>query len=191
MMPAPAAPSPTTTPTPAATPPGLPPDVPRQGTFVFYEDFERNFTRWSLEGGAQAVGWVRLNAFTCGGAWTMLLGTAGWEPFQNARGQAVLRLREPLDLRDARRPYLLYDVRGETVPPEAISLQPEVSRDGEAWQPIGAAAQARYRYVSRHHADLSPHRGQRLHLRFKATFDVGATPSLGLLFDDVHVLEPS
>ncbi|MEB3222904.1 MAG: hypothetical protein VKS61_12580 [Candidatus Sericytochromatia bacterium] len=184
-------PRPITIPSPMATPPALPSDVPRAGAFLLHEDFERGLSRWVPEGGTGAVGWQLLNATTCGGEWTMLLGRADWRLFQGLRGEAVLRLRAPLDLRAARRPILWYDVRGEATAPEAIVLQPEVSRDGQAWQPVGKAADGRYRFVTKHHAELTAHRGAEVQLRFRAAFDVGTTATKGLLLDDIQVLEPS
>ncbi|MEB3330415.1 MAG: hypothetical protein VKQ33_14415 [Candidatus Sericytochromatia bacterium] len=187
----PTPPAPTATPTAVPTPPPLPPDVPRQGTFLFFEDFEQGLARWTIEGGTAQVGWQHLNAYTCGGAWTMLLGTPGRRPFANARGEAVLRLRAPIDLAKARRPYLFFDVRGQTVPEEAVVLQPEVSLDGRAWTPVGEAVRGRFPFVSHHHASLEAFLGKAVQLRFHVAFQVGSTPVLGVLLDDVNVLEPS
>ncbi|MEB3196743.1 MAG: hypothetical protein VKP62_06015, partial [Candidatus Sericytochromatia bacterium] len=176
------------TPMPLPSAPRL--TVPRQGSFIFYEDFEKGLDRWNLSGGSGGVGWTRLNAFTCGGAWTMLLGTPEWTPYREVVGEAFLTTKAPIDLAKANRPHLFFDVRGEAEPAEALATQAEVSPDGKVWQPIGEPTTARHRFVSTLFADLTPFRGSGLYLRFRARLQVRTAPTKGLLLDDIHLIEP-
>lgn len=176
-------------PTPTPTPGESAAPVPK-GRFVFYEDFEKSLDAWTIEGASMGVGWSRLNAYTCGGAWTMLLGKGEQEAFAGVKGASTLALKQPIVLAAAKRPHLVYDVRGTTTPESAVTIQAEASRDGKTWQAVGEPILGRYRFVFSRVVDLGAYAGApALHLRFAARFDVGAAPVTGMLLDDVKVIE--
>lgn len=176
---------PLATPTPNGEPT---PDVRLQGTFLFYDDFERGLDHWTIAGDPGGVSWHRLNAYTCGGAWVMLFGKLDSSPF--SAGEATIGLKAPVDLTKARRPHLTYDVMGQATPETALTLQPEARRPGGEWRPVGSVAKARYSFGFTRFADLTPYVGGPVELRFKAVAQGLAKPAPGLYLDQVQVLEP-
>ena len=188
--PAPALPTLAPAPTPFGPAAGYGSDPLPTGAFVFYEDFERGFDRWTLPDAAAPVTFRQLNAPTCGGLWTILLGTADHAPFVPTAGEHVLALKAPIDLGKARRPYFKYDVKGTTRPEAALDLVAELrGRDG-AWTPVGRRVRGGYVFMASIGADLTAWAGQLVDLRFRAVLADGEGPSGGLYLDDIQIIEP-
>ncbi|MEB3329197.1 MAG: hypothetical protein VKQ33_08210 [Candidatus Sericytochromatia bacterium] len=174
-------------PTPDPALPSMPP--PLMGAFVFYEDFEHGMARWRIDGGKQGVGWHLLQASTCGGRYTMVLGRANNASARLVPTTAQLTLKAPIRL-PARPPLQLkYDLKGTVTPPEAASIQPEWREGLGPWRPLGPPATARFPLMVSHRVDLSPLAGRQLQLRFRAATRTTATPQKGFYLDDVHVLQ--
>jgi hypothetical protein len=161
------------------------------GSFLFYEDFEKGYDRWAMPDPKAEVAFRPLNAPTCGGLWSILLGTADHERYTPAAGEHVLALADPLDLTKAKRPFLKYDVKGVTFPETAIDLTAEVRPEGGAWTPVGRRIRGGYVFMASIGADLTAYAGQQVGLRFRATFTAGEAAAKGMYLDDVQVLEPS
>lgn len=178
-------------PTPFGPGAGFASDRIPAGPFLFFEDFEKGYDRWTLPDPAPAVAFRSLNAPTCGGMWTILLGTADHGPFTPAPGEHVLALKAPLDLTKAKRPFLKYDVKGVTWPAEAVDLVAEVRTAGGLWTPVGRHVRGGYLFMASIGADLTPWVGQKPELRFRATMTAGEQASVGMYLDDVQVIEPA
>ncbi|MFN3429981.1 MAG: hypothetical protein ACK46X_08510 [Candidatus Sericytochromatia bacterium] len=194
--PAPSIPAPSGPPLIASLPSPSPsvaaPAVP-SGAFLFFEDFERpaRFAeRWDVTGGTPEVNWRVLEANTCGGAYTMLLGRAGQAPFEGVAAEATLVLRQPIDLIKARRPHLKFDVLGQAQPARAITVQAEGRRADGAWEPLGEPVIASDSLVRPVVTDVTRFAGGALALRFRAVLTPGEAPLKGLLLDDVQIIEP-
>lgn len=175
----------------AGPPPEPTPAVPLVGPFLFYEDFENTERPWRAEGAAGGIGWYRLNAPVCGGAYAMHMGKAIQQPFAGGSGTFTLTLATPIDLTKAKRPHLTYDVRGVADPAEAVVLQPEARRPGGAWKAVGTPAAGRYRFVFTRFADLSEFTGGPIELRFSTVLAPSAAPHKGLYLDMVQIVEPT
>jgi hypothetical protein len=172
----------------AATPSPMPPvpvsansDPVPAGKFLFYEDFENGTDRWELP----ATGWQLLNAFTCGGKYTMLLPDSG-QP-----GESTFTLKQPIDLAKAVKPVLKFDVKGLTTPEDAVVIQAELRPAGKDWQPLGHDARGNHVFVASVAADLTPYVGQAVGLRFHGVTKAGKADSKGMYLDDVAVIEPN
>ncbi len=126
------------------------------GRFVYYEDFEKGFDGWALPPAPAGVALRPLKAPACGGLWTVHLGLPGQQPYVPVAGHHVLTKRRPLDLRQARRPKLKYDVKGLTYPAEALDLTAEVRSVGGLWQPIGRRIRGGYMFMASIVAALTP-----------------------------------
>ena len=79
----------------------------RESVGLFYEDFEKGMDAWEAPG-TGAVGWRLLEANTCGGRYTMLLGQDGQTPFADGNGEFFLQLKQPLDLKAGVKPVPRY-----------------------------------------------------------------------------------
>lgn len=165
-------------------------DVVPSGAFLFYEDFEQGAGRWTMSA-APGPGWRLLQAYTCGGAFTMHLGLPEQAPFQPAAGTAELALAAPLDLTKGRSPRLKFDVLGTATPEGAIVVQAEARDPGAVWKPLGEPVTARHALMRSIVRDLSPWAGRRAELRFRAEMSPGTAPTQGFYLDDVQVIEPS
>ena len=166
------------------------PTVVLAGTFLFYEDFEHGTARWRWSGGTPQVHWLLLNARTCGGEYTMLMGQPNQAPFTTARGTAWLTLLPPVDLRKAHRPHLTYDIKTQATPDDALTLQPQARAVGGRWRSVGAIARAHYALVFTRFADLTAFVGKRVELRFEVRFRPMASRTTGLYLDNVQIIEP-
>lgn len=160
------------------------------GAFLFYEDFERGYDRWALPDASAAVTFRPLNAPTCGGLWSILLGTADHARYVPTAGEHLLALKAPLDLTTAKKPFLKYDVKGVTFPAEAIDVRAEIRGEDGVWTPIGRRVTGDYVFMASIGADLSAWVGKRIGLRFRAVVTAGSGPSKGMYLDDVQVIEP-
>ena len=174
-------------PTPDATLPSMPPEVP--GAFLFYEDFEKGWSRWKASGGAGPVGFHHLKAATCGGLYTMVLGEPKNPPTTFAAAEAFLTLRKPIDLAKAKHAQLQFDLKGHTNPPDAASITAEARTPGGEWKAIAPRATARFPLVVTFTADLAPWVGKAVELRFRGATKPAAQPTKGFYLDDVHVVE--
>ena len=174
-------------PTPDSTLPRMAPEI--AGAFLFYEDFERGRDKWAISGGAKGVGWHHLKAATCGGLYTMVLGEAKNPPTRFAQGEALLTLKQPIDLRKAKSAQLQYDIKGSLKPADAATIVAEARSPGGAWKAIAPPATARFPLVVTFTADLSPWLGQQVELRFRGSTKPAAEPSKGFYLDDIHVIE--
>jgi hypothetical protein len=163
--------------------------APVAGRFVFFDDFENGFAKWKIEGGADGLGWHHIKSKSCGGLYTMVLGTATNEPYTGGQAVSYLAAAAPIDLKGTKKPQLQYDLKGYTTPPEVIAIRPELRKPGGAWQPIGAVANARYAVVVTFTADLVPYAGGPVELRFKGEIKGSGQPNKGIFLDDVHVVE--
>jgi len=178
---------------PATSPTSLPvakSDAVPAGAFVFFEDFEQGTARWQLPAGTEPVAWRLLNALTCGGKYTMLIGQDNQVPFAAAEGESVLTLKSPLDLTRAVRPQLKYDVKGLAYPADALTIQAEIQPSGEDWRPWGRAVNGAFVFMGSVVADLTPYAGKSVGLRFRARFKPAGEPAKGMYLDDVVVIEP-
>ncbi|MDB5100853.1 MAG: hypothetical protein JWM80_5274 [Cyanobacteria bacterium RYN_339] len=176
---------------PSAMPSPVLPKMPAPvaGRFVFFDDFENGTAKWRMEGGAGGLGWHHLKTKSCGGLYTMILGTATNGEFKQAKAAGYLVAVKPVDLTGTKKPQLQYDLKGANMPPDVITIRPEIRRAGGAWQPIGAVAEARYPVVVTFTADLIPYAGSVIDLRFRGEIKGGDQPSKGVFLDDVHVVE--
>ncbi len=186
-----AAPIPTPSATSTTTSPTFGSDPVPAGAFLFYEDFERGYDRWALPDASAAVTFRKLNAPTCGGLWSILLGTADHARYTPAPGEHVLALKAPLDLSKAKKPFLKYDVKGVTFPAEAVELWAEIRGAGGAWTPVGRRVRGGYVFMASIGADLTAWAGQPIDLRFRARMTTGTEGAKGMYLDDVQVVEPS
>lgn len=175
-------------PIPSMVRPSMPPQLP--GAFLFYEDFEKGMGKWSVAGNQAGLGWHLLNAATCGGLWTMVLGKAMNEPHQGQACTAYLSAKAPIDLGKAKAPQLQYDLKGVSNPPELIDLVAEVRPVGGAWKAVGAIAHGSLPLVLTFTADLSAHAGQKIELRFRGQLQPAKAPTKGFYLDDIHIVEP-
>lgn len=179
-------------PTPTPTPRGIAQDKILLGTAFFHEGFEAGIASWSLSPSSEAVTWRRLEGNFCGGAFAMLVGTEGRAAFAEAEGDRYLTLNAPLSLAGKVRPHLTFDVLGAANPVDSLVLQPEARRPGGAWKAVGVLTYAEYpRAVAHRYADLTEFKDGDVELRFKATLAAASQPGLGLLLDDIKVVEPS
>lgn len=160
------------------------------GAFLFFEDFERGVDRWELPEGAEKPQWRQLQAYTCGGAYTMLLGRPKASPYVPAEGASILALKAPIDLKKAVKPVLKFDVVASATPADALTVQPEVKAGEGDWQPLGEAVTASYPLMLPIVRELTPYVGQAIALRFRATMRAGSGETRGFYLDDVHVIEP-
>ncbi|MNK79122.1 hypothetical protein D3C87_987820 [compost metagenome] len=195
--PAPSAP-PAPTPTPKPTPDAwqfVNPDAPDRiilGSVRFWEDFETDLSRWTIDGSAGDARWLRLEGNFCGGAFTMLFGLPDRTEFASGAGLSTLTLNAPIDLAGVTRPHLTYDVRGLSYPQDAIMVQPEARRPGGEWSPVGPVTVSRYPSdMGYRAADLTPYAGGEVEIRFKAYLSSLERPTRGFMLDDVKILEPS
>lgn len=179
-------------PTPSPSPRGVEQEKILLGTAFFHEGFEEGMASWSVSPAAQVVSWRRLEGNFCGGAFAMLLGLEGRAAFAEASGDRYLTLDRPVNLTGKSRPHLTFDVLGSANPVDSLLLQPEVRRPGGAWQAVGVLTYAEYpRAVAHRYADLTAFKEGEVELRFKATLTPAAQPGLGLLLDDIKLVEPS
>ncbi|MDB5099360.1 MAG: hypothetical protein JWM80_3781 [Cyanobacteria bacterium RYN_339] len=155
-------------------------DLVPTGKFLFYEDFENGTEKWELP----ATGWQLLNAYSCGGKFTMLL------PDTGRPGESYFTLRAPLDLGKLVKPLLKYDVKGLTTPEDATVIQAEVRPPGQDWRPLGHDARGNHAFAAAVVADLKPYAGQTVGLRFHGTTKAGQADTKGMYLDDVGVIEP-
>ncbi len=187
-------PSPTPRPTPDAWQ-AVNPDGPDQvvlGRVLFWEDFETDLSRWTIDGSAGGARWLRLEGNFCGGAFTMLFGLPERAEFATGSGQSTLTLADPIDLSEARRPQLKYDVRGISYPQDGVMVQPEARRPGGDWDPVGPVTVSRYPSdMGYRAADLSSYAGGEVEIRFKAYLSPLERPTRGMMLDDVKILEPA
>jgi hypothetical protein len=180
----------------AALPSALPSTVmpkmptPVAGRFVFFDDFENDAAKWKTEGGKGGVAWYRIKSKSCGGLYTMVLGTAKNEPFKHVETTAYVATARPVDLKGTVHPQLQYDLKGYTTPVEVLEIQPEIRVAGGAWQPVGAVATGQFPVVVTFTADLTPFAGKQIDLRFKGVVKGNEQPNKGIFLDDVHVVEP-
>jgi hypothetical protein len=179
---------------PSTVLPSMPP--PTAGRFVFFDDFENGTAKWQVDEGKGGLGWHHIKSKSCGGLYTMVLGTPHNDPFKSDAfkgGQvtAYLGTAKPIDLKGAHKPQLQFDLKGYTTPKEVLTIQPEVRPAGGAWQPVGAPATAQFPVVVTFTADLTPYAGQAVDLRFKGTIKGNDQPNKGVFLDDVHVVEPN
>lgn len=179
-------------PTPVPTPRGVEQDKILLGVAFFHEGFETGVASWSIAPSSEAVTWRRLEGNFCGGAFAMLVGAEGRAVFSAAQGDRYLTLNDPISLVGKSRPHLTYDVLGAANPVDSLLLQPEARRPGGDWKAIGVLTYAEYpRSVAHRYADLTEFTGGDVELRFKATLTDATQAGLGLLLDDVRVVEPS
>lgn len=178
-------------PTPMRNLPPMPPEIP--GSFVFYEDFEKEgaMANWTITRSHKTVGWHRLKASTCGGLFTMVLGVDKNPPTTLGKGESMLTLKRPIDLRKQKTLQLQYDVRGEMRPPETAVIICEGRVPGRAWKPLAPRAEARYPLVVTFTADLSSYAGKKLELRFRGLTQTIAYPTKGYYLDDIVVIAPA
>lgn len=161
------------------------------GKVLFWEDFETDLSRWTIDGSAGVARWLRLEGNFCGGAFTMLFGLPDRAEFSDGAGVSTLTLNERIDLAGTVKPHLQYDVRGLSYPQDAVMVQAEARRPGGAWAPVGPVTVARYPSdMGYRAADLSPFAGGEAELRFKAYLSSLDRPTRGMLFDDVKIIEP-
>jgi hypothetical protein len=165
-------------------------DAVPSGAFIFYEDFENGAARWQLPAVTPASEWRLLNAPSCGGMWTMLIGQADRTPFTGPAGESIFTLVAPIDLAKAVKPILKFDVKGLATPEDAVSIQAEVKLATGDWTPIGHPAIGNHAFVGSVVCDLGPFVGKRISLRFRATLKQALQPSYGLYLDDIAVIEP-
>lgn len=177
-------------PRPSPDPGDRPPPGSLAGPFLFYDDFEQAPARWRFEGGADGVGFGRLRYLGCSGVYTLHAGRRDHAPFRPTPLTATATLEAPIDLTEARRPLLRYDVRGSAEPPDALVIQPQVRRQGEtAWHDVGEPARARYPLMMTRYALLTPFTGARITLRFRARLAPGAGETRGVYLDEIQVIE--
>lgn len=177
---------------PSALPSTVMPKMPTPvaGRFVFFDDFENGAAKWKLEGGKGGVSWHHIKSKSCGGLYTMVLGTAKNDAFKQVQTTAYVASVKPVDLKGTRHPQLQYDLKGYTTPQEVLTIQPEIRLPGGAWQPVGALATGQFPVVVTFTADLTPYAGKQIELRFKGAVKGNDQPNKGIFLDDVHVVEP-
>lgn len=165
------------------------PDVPLTGAFLFFDDFEHGTGKWTVGGGDADPHWAILHAPTCSGAYVMHLGMPDVSQFTPQAGDETLTLKAPVDLTQAKRPQLTYDVLGSDDPQDAMVIQPEVQVDGGAWTPVGTPALARYDLTRTRFADLTAYDGKQVLLRFDTVIKSGGA-TRGMFLDNVQIIEP-
>jgi hypothetical protein len=175
-------------PLPSVVLPPMPPEL--AGSFVFYEDFEQGIAKWDTGTTKTEQGWHLLQANTCGGLYTMLLGVAEHKPFTPTAKTVYLQPKAPIPLPKNSRAQLQYDVKGVANPFEAMSIQPEIRFDGKNWQAIGVLMQGFLPIVRTFTVDLTPFAGKTIELRFKGTITANAEPQTGFYLDDIQIVEP-
>lgn len=176
-------------PIPSMVRPSMPPQLP--GAFIFYDDFEKGMGKWAVTGNAKDLGWHLLNAATCGGLWTMVLGKPLNEEHQGQACEAYLSVKQAIDLRKAKRPQLQYDLKGVSLPPELIAVQAQVRKKGQGpWADVGPVAHGSLPLVLTFVADLTPYAGSELELRFRGQLKAAPKATKGFYLDDVHIVEP-
>jgi hypothetical protein len=174
-------------PTPDQALPSMPPAM--MGSFVFYEDFERGMRRWRIDGGSKGVGWHLLQASTCGGRFTMVLGRDKNPSARFAPSEARLTLQEPIQLPPKPPLQLKYDLKGVVSPPDAATVHTELRVGKGPWRSAGPSATARFPLMVSYRVDLTPFAGQTIGLRFRAVTRATADKHKGFYLDDIHVLQ--
>lgn len=176
-------------PVPSMVRPDMPPQLP--GAFIFYDDFEKGMGKWTVSGNSKGLGWHLLNAATCGGLWTMVLGKALNEAHQGQACEAYVTAKAPIDLTKAKSPQLQYDLKGISLPPEGIEVRAQIRKVGAAtWTEVGPVAHGSLPLVLTFVADISAFAGSKVELRFCGKLHPAAKPTKGFYLDDVHVVEP-
>ena len=166
-------------------------DVVPAGAFLFFDNLEKGAGLWQLPDGPDAIAWRLLNAHTCGGEYTLHFGAERHAFFTTPAGDSVVTLIKPIDLTKAQRPVLKFDVRGDALPPSALSLQPELKTATGAWQALDRKLTGDNVFVRTVVIDLAAWKGEAVNLRFRATFTPTTGPTRGLYLDDVAVIEPT
>lgn len=176
-------------PSPAADPADTPPAGALSGKFLFFEDFEHSGDRWTLAGAPGQGGFHRLKAPACGGLYTMHVGRTDNQPFSPGSFKTSVTQKAQIDLTQAKRPLLRFDVKGDFAPEGSLVLQPMVQVDDGAWQPLGRPTKGRYQTVLTRFVLLEPYKGHKIRLRFEATVEPTTKPTVGYYLDDIYVLE--
>lgn len=175
---------------PSASPSAVSGDVVPAGAFLFYEDFEQSTDRWTLPD-SPAPGWRLLQAFTCGGAYTMHVGLPEQAPFTPQAGESTFVTARAIDLTKGKTPKLKFDLLGTATPASALTIHPEVREPGGAWTALGAPLTAQYVTMRSIVRDLTPYAGKKIELRFRAVMEAGQAETKGLFLDDIQVIEPA
>jgi hypothetical protein len=132
-----------------------------------------------------------LQAYACGGAYTMHVGLPEQAPFTPEAGESVLATRTPIDLRRGTSPRLKFDFLGTASPAAAMTMHVEARSPGADWKAVGEPVTAQYVTMRSIVRDLTPWAGTMAELRFRVVMQAGTAPSKGVFLDDIQVIEPS